>query len=65
LADPVIGQSGPRSDGLGSGFMTDEAQGEIKTKPVAAVTIVGNAHGVYLLGLAEAARTVLMSGAGR
>src|ERR1700735_738643 len=30
--------------------MTDETQGEIKTKPVAAVTIVGNAHEMHLLG---------------
>jgi hypothetical protein len=30
--------------------MTDETQGEIKTKPVAAVTVVGNAHEMHLLG---------------
>jgi len=45
LADAIVREAGPRPYGLRARLVLDEAQGEIETEPVAAVAVVGDAHG--------------------
>ena len=48
LADPVVGQAGPATDGAGTRFVADQAQRQVQPQPVAGISIVGNSH-VYRL----------------
>ena len=45
LADAVVREPGPLADGVCTGFVAHEAQGQVEAESVAAVAIVGNTHG--------------------
>ena len=45
LADAVVGQAGPCTDGVRAGLVVDEAQREVEPQSVAAVAVVGDTHG--------------------
>ena len=44
LADAVVGEAGPRPDGVRARLVVDEPQRQVEPQPVAAVTIVRDPH---------------------
>ena len=44
LADAIVGQPGPCTDGVRARLVVDEAQREVEAQAVAAVAVVGDTH---------------------
>src|ERR1700689_626113 len=45
LTDAIVREAGPGADGLGARLVAQEAQRQLHARPLAAVTIVADAHG--------------------